>query len=363
MKGKKLLGLIVTLGLVVVFGIWSIKWVSYRLSHAITNAVFVESDSLINLSYKRVAGRIEKLYKKEGDKVSKGDVLAKLEDTDIRIKLKELDSEIESLRKNIEALDIRAKTLREELSKRKDQLETEIKALERRIEALKTKVAQLKKDRERFKELMEKGVVPSKKYEDIDTALQANQKELDSYRFKILSLKKEKDILTTKVKQVEEIEKRRQALKDKEKALLAKREDLLRMIEETKLRSPIDGYVVKRYVSEGEVVRQGQSIYSVYNPEDTYILVLLEETKLEGVKEGAKAIVKIDAYPEVRFEGVVEHINMSTASKFAIIPRDITAGEFTKVAQRIPVRIEITKGDRSLLRVGMGGEVAIEKTR
>jgi len=119
--------------------------------------------------------------------------------------------------------------------------------------------------------------------------------------------------------------------------------------------------VVKRYVSEGEVVRPGQFIYAIYDPKDLYVLVLLEETKLGGVREGNQVWIRIDAYPEEGFEGVVEEIGRAAAAKFALIPRDVTAGEFTKVAQRIPVKVKIVKGKVDLLRVGMGGEVAIEK--
>ena len=116
-------------------------------------------------------------------------------------------------------------------------------------------------------------------------------------------------------------------------------------------------------MSEGEVVRPGQFVYAIYDPGDIYVLVFLEETKLGGVEEGAKVRIKIDAYPREEFWGVVESIGRSTASKFALIPRDVTAGEFTKVAQRIPVKVKVVKGRTELLRVGVSGEVEIEKKR
>ena len=61
------------------------------------------------------------------------------------------------------------------------------------------------------------------------------------------------------------------------------------------------------------------------------------------------------------FEGVVEEISPASAATFALVPRDISAGEFTKVVQRIPVKIRIKKGNLSLLRVGMGGRVEIKR--
>ncbi len=129
----------------------------------------------------------------------------------------------------------------------------------------------------------------------------------------------------------------------------------------TKLKAPFDGIIAKRFVYKGSVIRSGMPVYSIIPENSIYINVLLEETKLEGVKVGAPVKIKIDAYPDKKFEGVVEKIEPVSAAKFALVPRDISAGEFTKVAQRIPVRLKITKGDLSILRVGMGGEVEIKR--
>ncbi len=361
MKGRKLVGLGVLAVLLVVSIVLGGRWVHYRLTHAITNAVFVESDTFTKVAFKRVAGRIEELYREEGDRVRKGEPLAKLEDQDYRLKLKELKNQIGRLDKEIEALILKAKFLREEIGKSIEVVEKEARAIQEKIESLRVKVGLLEKDRERFRKLFSKGVVPSRKFEDVDTALRSLKREIESLKAKRSAVLARKDVLRAKLKQVGEIDKRIEALKKQKSALKSKEEDLENLLQETVLRSPVEGYVVKRFVSEGEVVRQGQFIYAVYDPTDLYILVLLEETKLQGVREGNDVIISIDALPGVKYRGKVKEINRATAAKFAVIPRDITAGEFTKVAQRIPVKVEITEGDKSLLRVGMGGEVAIEK--
>ncbi|MEJ2689793.1 MAG: HlyD family secretion protein, partial [Deltaproteobacteria bacterium] len=89
----------------------------------------------------------------------------------------------------------------------------------------------------------------------------------------------------------------------------------------------------------------------------------LEENKLSGVKAGSSVVLRVDAYPDKKFNGEVTEVMPASAATFALVPRDISAGEFTKVAQRIPVRIAITSGDLSLLRVGLGGEVEIKRQR
>ena len=89
--------------------------------------------------------------------------------------------------------------------------------------------------------------------------------------------------------------------------------------------------------------------------------VLLEETKLKGVRKGSKAYVRLDAYQGLVLEGEVEEISPASAATFALAPRDVSAGEFTKVVQRIPVKIKLKTEDKKLLRVGMGGRVEIKR--
>ncbi len=361
MRKGKLIGVLLLIAVSSALLLVGARWVHFRLTHAVTNAVFVESDSLTRVAYRRVGGRIVELYREEGDRVRKGDPLAKLEDRDLRLKIEELRRKRERLIKEKEALRIRRLTSEEEIRKRIEATGIQAEALKRELEALEARIDQLSRDRRRLENLHRKGVVPSRRFEEVSTRLRVLEKQRSALKEKRRAVLKEAEILRVKLKQLAELDRRIEALQKELEALRKKEEDLQNMLEETVLRSPIDGYILKRYVSVGEVVRQGQFIYALYNPEDIYILVLLEETKIEGVREGNRVLIEIDAFPDVRFEGVVEEVGRATAAKFALIPRDVTAGEFTKVVQRIPVRVRITEGNPELLRVGMGGEVAIER--
>jgi len=362
MKGGKPIGVLLLLVIGIGFAITGFRWIHFRLTHAITNAVFVESDSFTRVAYRRVAGRIVELYREEGDWVSKGDPLAKIEDRDFRIKLEELKRKRERLIKEQEALSIRRATAEEEIGKRIEAVKIQAKAIQEELKALNARIDQLQRDRKRLEALHRKGVVPLRRLEMVVTELKVLQRQRSALQQRHRATVKEAEILRVRLSQLRELDRKIEALQKELEALSKKEEDLRNMVEETVLRSPIDGFVLKRYVNEGEVVRQGQFIYALYNPKDIYILVLLEETKLRGVKEGNRAFIEIDAFPDHRFEGVVKEIGRATAAKFALIPRDITAGEFTKVVQRIPIKVRIIKGDVNLLRVGMGGEIAIEKT-
>ena len=105
----------------------------------------------------------------------------------------------------------------------------------------------------------------------------------------------------------------------------------------TRIVAPFPGVVVKLYRHLGDHVPAGTPILSMYNPELTYVTANLEETKLEGVAPGNDVRLYIDAFG-TPLRGRVVWINKATGANFALVPRNISSGEFTKVVQRVPVR-------------------------
>ncbi len=348
--------------LILIFSIlYGVKWVHFRITHVISNAAFVESDEFTKVAFKRVSGRIEKLFKKEGDYVRTGEPLAKLEDIDYRIKLEEIIFNIEAVKKKIQALKVKREKIKKRIEIGLELLDIKERQLLHEINSLQINVDQLKKDHKRHLNLFKKGVIPRRKYEEIETQLKSLLEKLEASKLALFEIQKQRKKVLTERKTIKELDKEIESLERKLSALYVKKQDVENLLDYTILRSPVSGYVVKRFFSEGELVSQGQYVYAIYDPKTAYILVLLDERKLEGVKVGNKVRIKVDAYSNKSYEGIVKEIGKAAASKFAIIPRDITAGEFTKVSQRIPVKIEITKGDRSILKLGMGAEVIIEK--
>jgi membrane fusion protein (multidrug efflux system) len=127
----------------------------------------------------------------------------------------------------------------------------------------------------------------------------------------------------------------------------------------TRITAPFPGVIVKSYRHLGDYVPVGTPIVSMYNPELTYVTAHLEETKLQGVAPGNAVRLDVDAFAEP-FQGRVVWINRATGANFALVPRNISDGEFTKVVQRVPVRILIEKDERwSQLRAGLSVTVSI----
>jgi len=127
----------------------------------------------------------------------------------------------------------------------------------------------------------------------------------------------------------------------------------------TRIRAPFPAVIVKRYRHLGDFASPGVAILSMYNPELTYVTANLEEDRLPGVAPGNAVELRLDAFAEP-FRGRVVWIDKSTGAQFALMPRNVVSGEFTKVVQRVPVRIAFEKDERwPQLRAGLSVRAAI----
>lgn len=119
-------------------------------------------------------------------------------------------------------------------------------------------------------------------------------------------------------------------------------------IDESVLRAPIDGIVLKKQGTVGEVISPGQTIAVLIDPNKLYITANIEETKLENIKQGQKVDITIDQFSRKLFSGQVKYVGQASNSAFALLPSS-TSGNFTKIIQKIPVRIEFDESDNTLL--------------
>jgi len=125
--------------------------------------------------------------------------------------------------------------------------------------------------------------------------------------------------------------------------------------------APSNGIVARRQVEIGELVQAGQTLMTVVPSEAVWVTANLKETEIEGVTPGDSATFTVDAYPGHTFHGVVESVSPATGARFALLPPDNATGNFTKVVQRVPVRIAVTgepSGDFPL-RPGLSATVTI----
>jgi membrane fusion protein (multidrug efflux system) len=129
----------------------------------------------------------------------------------------------------------------------------------------------------------------------------------------------------------------------------------------TRITAPKSGVVSKKSVEVGQLVQAGQPLMSVVPLEDVWLTANLKETQIANVKPGEPAEFTVDAYPGIHFRGHVESLSPATGARFSLLPPDNATGNFTKVVQRIPVRVRPDKIDPvHPLRPGMSVVVTIQ---
>jgi len=131
------------------------------------------------------------------------------------------------------------------------------------------------------------------------------------------------------------------------------------------INAPMGGVVAKRWVLTGDVVQAGQPVFTIYDIHNIWITANLEETKLGHIHIGDPVEIDVDAYPGQKFIGKVFEIGNYTASEFSLIPPNNASGNFTKVTQRVPVKISVVDppspdGVLPVLRPGMSVEVSVK---
>lgn len=127
----------------------------------------------------------------------------------------------------------------------------------------------------------------------------------------------------------------------------------------TYIKSPITGTVLKRLANPGEIVAPGQAVVMVADLRQVYITANVEETDLGKVRPGQFVDFTVDSFPGVRFTGRVQQIGEATAATFSLLPTRTTSGTFTKVVQRVPVKIAIDDYQSRRLLPGLSAVVRI----
>ena len=132
----------------------------------------------------------------------------------------------------------------------------------------------------------------------------------------------------------------------------------------TSVRAPVDGIFSNRMVNTGDFIQAGQRLGNVVPLNDVFIDANFKETQLKRIRPGQPVTISVDAYGHRKFAGIVDSISPAAGSVFTLLPPDNATGNFTKIVQRLPVRIRVPKdvAKQNLLRAGMSVYVTVDTT-
>jgi membrane fusion protein (multidrug efflux system) len=260
--------------LVAAAAVW--YWYQGQLGYVSTDDAFIDGNKLSLAS--KMLGRITDLYADEGIKVTRGELLVRLDSTD--------------------------------LIAQRDRALISLKLAQDNIRLAQIHLDKTQTDYERAKQQYDDNIIPKEQYDHSKSALDAAQAELNIAKTKVQTAKAQLNVINTQ-------------------------------LQNTTIYSPMNGVVAKRWMLEGDIVQPGQPIFSIYNLDSLWVTADLQETDISSVKVGQNVEIDVDSYPDHTFEGKVLQIGTNTASQFALIPPSNAAGNFTKITQRIQVKISI----------------------
>jgi membrane fusion protein, multidrug efflux system len=282
----------------------------------------------------RVSGHIAAIFPGDNALVHTGDVIFKIDDGDYRIALDAARTRIETQQATIDRIG--------------RQVTAQESAVEQSNAQLASAEAGLKRaglDFDRQQELSAKGFASRATFEVSEAGRDQGMAAVKSARAAYDAARDNVEV--TKAQQAEA-----RAQLAELKTSLAKAE---RDLDFTSVRAPVDGTFSNRLVNTGDFIVVGQRLGNVVPLNDVFIDANFKETQLKRIRPGQPVTISVDAYGHRKFAGVVDSISPAAGSVFTLLPPDNATGNFTKIVQRLPVRIRVPKdvAKQNLLRAGM----------
>lgn len=346
------------LGLVaLLLALWAGNWLFHRVTHLQVDDARIDGE-VITIS-SRVSGWITELPVIEGDEVKKGQILARVDDRDSMLQREVLLSRLRATEGQMAVVRAQTGQVDQETLGKFDSETNRLVAAEAELAALEAQLNQAREDYKRARDLTEAKWLSQQAMERARTAYQQAQ---ENHRKALADVAAARGTLSAaggSRRQLQVMERQVLVLARQAEEIRAQVQRQEVDIADRVIVSPADGKVVMTFVRKGEHVSPGQRIVMFHDPAQIWVEANVRETDIGALRPGMKADIRVDAYPGKVFRGEVYRIGQAATSKFALLPDPNPSGNFTKITQRLPVRIALTVKDRAL-RPGMMVEVDID---
>jgi membrane fusion protein, multidrug efflux system len=308
-------------------------WVGNAVTQT-TNDAYVRAE-MTRLS-SRVAGEVLTVAANDFQRVKAGDLLIQIDPADYQAQVAQADASVAAAQAALDNLSNQVEL----------QYATIAQAEAAQVSAAAEEV-QARQEQERQQSLSQTEAGTRQKFEQATAAYAKAQADVRASRAVIAAQKHQMEVLAGTKKQ------RAADVLGAQAALAAAKLKL----GYTKIVAPFDGVVGERQVQPGDYVNIGSNLINVVPLPNVYVIANYKETQLTRVKPGQSVDITVDSFPDEKLKGHVERISPASGSQFALLPPDNATGNFTKVVQRVPVRIVIDKNQPLLERLLPGMSV------
>ncbi|MCM1006263.1 MAG: HlyD family secretion protein [Prevotella sp.] len=336
-RTKKILSYIITIAVIGAAAIWVISKFSHFGDVEFTDNAQVQRQIVPVNS--RVQGYIKEIRFKEFERVQAGDTLVIIDDTDLKIDLAQAQADFAN-----------AQASRSVTSHSVDVASANVAVSEATIAEAKVLMDNAATDLERYRQLLEQDAVTRREYDGVKTDYEAKKA-----RYEMLA--KQRAATSTTVTEARQRISQNEAGIQLAQAMVDRARQNLTY---TVITAPCSGFVSRKDIQVGQLVQPGQTLVDIVDESDVWVEANFKETQLAHIHPGSIVRIKVDALPDKEFTGKVVSISTASGAALSLFPQDNSAGNFVKVRQRIPVRIEIQdKTAAGELRAGMNVECEV----
>ena len=302
-----------------------------------TDDAYVKADSTIIAP--KVSGYISEVLVADNEPVKAGQVLARIDDRDFKTALKQAHADVAAAEASVRNLNAQIE-LQEPL----------IQQQAAEVDAAEANLKFAEQERSRYDALMKSGSGTVQRAQQTDAALRAQTAQLQQGKAGLIAANKKIEVLDTE---------RAKAVAQLDHARAVEQQAALNL-SYTQITAPVDGTVGARTLRVGQYVQAGTQLMAVVPLDAVYVVANFKETQLTHVRNGQPVEVRIDSFSATRLKGHVDSLSPASGLEFALLPPDNATGNFTKVVQRVPVKIVLDDQNlRGLLRPGMSAEPTV----
>lgn len=334
----------------------AVRWLFHQFTHVSETDARIAADMVVISS--RLPGWVAAVEAAEGDAVYKGQPLVRVDDRENRLQAREIEAQLAGVPARREEIGARV-TLADRQSRAEVAAqEAAVKAAEAALAAAQAQSALAVAENDRVVDLVRQGMVTRLRQDQTLAAVETARQQAASAEANVQRARAALAQAQAGRENVTVLQRQLATLAPEEERLRAQRARMQLEIDDRVITMPFDGVVDRVFVDRGEYVTPGQRLMIVHDPQRVRIEANIRETDVRHFRPGKAVTVKVDALPGRTLEGRVERVGHAATSEFALLPNPNPSGNFTKITQRLPVRIAIEQLD-GLLKPGMMVEVEV----
>ena len=340
-KKRSKVFLIILIVMIIGGGWFGISKYIYAKHHEETDDAQVEADIIPVIP--RVSGYVEEVRVKDNEMVTKGDTLIILDNRDYKILVDQAEAALATAKSNVAASRAQAQAAHSGIANSR----VGVLTVEAQIAAAKVNLTRASQDFDRYQNLIKDHSITEQQFEKAQAAKELAERKLDILQEQKKQASSQTGVVSSQSKATAtSIGVAESTVKQREVEV----EEAKLKLSYTVITAPADGRVSRVDVVPGQLLQTGQSTFNIVHSEKEWVVANFKETQLNKMAVGQKVMIHVDAYPDHDFDAVLSSFSPATGAKFSLLPPDNATGNFVKVVQRLPVKIEFTNPSDSLLK-------------